>query len=179
PTSFDELEEYESGFYIIENGVMEWIDVKLFDNTIIKINADNKNPLEIESEIRKKLSGAKGRLVLLRISGVMGSGKPSDIDFHSLTSAAMGNGAISVKVNRNALTTKEFEEIKIRHSASIEEMEREIIAEHASQIKIRGFDNNSLVRDLMNSLKAEKQEDETNAVFEERIRTDAKKVLKL
>ncbi len=178
PTSFDELENYESGFYIFEDGGMRWLDMKLFDTELVRIAADGKRPEDIERETRERLEGAKGKFVLLRVSGTLESGKPTDIDFRSLAEHAMSQGAVSMKMNRNALTTKEFEEIKIRHSSSIEEMEREIIAEHECQIKLGGLDG-STVRELMRCLKAEKQENENASAYEERIVSEAKKVLGL
>ncbi|MBI2172579.1 MAG: metallophosphoesterase [Candidatus Aenigmarchaeota archaeon] len=179
PTSFDELENYESGFYIFEDGDMRWLDMRLFETKLIRIDADGKRPEDIEREAREKLEGSKGKFVLLRVAGTLESGKPTDIDFHSIINEAIKDGAISIKINRNALTTKEFEEIKIRHSSSIEDMEREIISEHESQIKMAGIENSTAVRELMRCLKAEKQENENASLYEERIISEAKKVLEI
>jgi len=71
----------------------------------------------------------------------------------------------------------EFEEIKIRHSSSIEEMEKDIISEHEGQLKMPGIDGKNMAYELMNSLKSGKMDGETNAAFEERIISESMKVL--
>ena len=177
PTSFDELEEYASGFYIVDNGEMRWTEVKLFDTMLVKIKADGRTPNDVESEIRDKLKNSAGKFVLLKVSGALGSGKPSDVDFHSITQETARNGALSMKINRNAMTSREFEEIKIRHSSSIEEMEKDIISEHEGQLKMPGIDGKNMAYELMNSLKSGKMDGETNAAFEERIISESMKVL--
>ena len=177
PTSFDELEEYASGFYIVDNGEMRWTEVKLFDTMMVKIKADGRTPNDVESEIREKLKNSAGKFVLLKVSGALGSGKPSDVDFHSITQETARNGALSMKINRNAMTSREFEEIKIRHSSSIEEMEKDIISEHEGQLKMPGIDGKNMAYELMNSLKSGKMDGETNAAFEERIISESMKVL--
>ncbi|MBI2579327.1 MAG: exonuclease SbcCD subunit D [Candidatus Aenigmarchaeota archaeon] len=179
PTSFDELEDYESGFYITENGSMKWVDMQLFGVKAVRINADGMAPHQVEDEMKKGLRDAAGKLVLLRVSGTLKSGKPSDIDFRTAVENAAREGAVALKINRNALTTKEFEEVKTRRASSIEDMESQIIAEHSGQAKIPGFDSASLAKELMHCLMAGKMEDETNAVFWERIIGEAKKVLKI
>lgn len=174
PTSFDELEEYASGFYIVDDGKLQWTDLKLFDTALVKTGAGGKSPQEVEAEIRKALERARGKFVLLKVSGSLESGKPSDIDFHSLADEAAERGAVACKINRNALTSKEFEEIKVRQSSSIEEMERDIITEHGGQLGDGGM---KLATELMNSLKSGKREDETGDIFEERIKAEGRRVL--
>ena len=81
--------------------------------------------------------------------------------------------------NTAALTTKEFEEIKI-DAKSVEEAENSIIKEHLGQIKLKDFDNEKeelLIKSLMEALSTEKQEGETNADFERRIKEGASKIL--
>jgi hypothetical protein len=83
--------------------------------------------------------------------------------------------------NTNALTTKEFEEIKI-DTKSTEDAEAAIIKEHLGQIKLKDMDTNkeeALIKDLMNLLGTEKQEGETNPDFEKRVKDEVSKVLEI
>jgi hypothetical protein len=81
--------------------------------------------------------------------------------------------------NTNALTTKEFEEIKI-DTKSTEDAEAAIIKEHLGQIKLKNMDiekEEALIKALMQILSTEKQEGETNPDFENRVKQEVSKVL--
>ena len=83
--------------------------------------------------------------------------------------------------NTNALTTKEFEEIKI-DAKSVEDAETSIIKEHLGQVKVKGMDTHkeeSLIKELMSILSTEKQEGERVNDFDGRIKEDASKILKV
>lgn len=182
PTEFTELEKYDSGFYIIDysNEVkVKWKPLKLFEVCSLTIKADNKKGQQIEKEILTFLESNKieGKLFLLKIKGVM-DGKISDINFNFITDAAKKNGALSVKKNINALTTKEFEEIKVSYSSPIE-IEKKLISE--SNSSLLDLDQEKIIKitnDLIHVLNIEKQEAETNFMYEERVKS-AKNVLSL
>ena len=81
--------------------------------------------------------------------------------------------------NTNALTSKEFEEIKI-DIKSVEDTEAAIIKEHLGQVKVTDMDikkEESLVKEMMKVLDTEKQEGEKNYDFEARIKEEMSKVL--
>ena len=81
--------------------------------------------------------------------------------------------------NTNQLTTKEFEEIKI-DTKSAEDAEEAIIKEHLGQIKLKDMNlekEEALIKQLIQTLSAEKQEGETNPDFEKRIKDEVSKVL--
>ena len=62
--------------------------------------------------------------------------------------------------------------------ANVDDLERKLVAKHAERMKLLGRDNiEQLILSLMNVLKEEKGEDETNATFEEKVKENAKKVL--
>ena len=118
-------------------------------------------------------------LVLVRLYGSLSSGKPYDIDFKEIFAKLYSKSAYFVMKNTNALTSKEFEEIKIDIS-SVEDAEDAIIKEHLGQIQVRGMDikkEESLIKEMMKVPSAEKQEGETNPDFERRIKEEMNKVL--
>ena len=81
--------------------------------------------------------------------------------------------------NTNALTTKEFKEIKI-DTKSVDETENSLIKEHLGQIKLKDIDNEKeelLIKNLMKVLSTEKQEGETVSDFEKRVKDDVSIVL--
>ena len=76
---------------------------------------------------------------------------------------------------KKSAITEEFEEIKT-DVASVEEIEQQIIKEHSGQIK--GVANEAEVAStLLEALNREKEEGETNADFEKRLRDDISKLL--
>lgn len=175
PTNFQELENYNSGFYVIEvNGDMkiERKEIKLNNVILIEANANGKSPLEVENEIMKKIKreDLNNVILLLKIEGCLKNGKPSDIDFKNITARSLERNAFAIKKNVSKLTTKEFEEIEMKNVA-IEEIEKEIVKKHE---KPYGGD---LIFSLMNVLQEEKQEDETNYSYEDRVKNNVKMVL--
>ena len=78
------------------------------------------------------------------------------------------------------LTTKEFEEIKIKaHPAN--DVEEALIKEHLGQVKIPNLTTEKesvFIKDLIKALDNEKQEGETRTVFEDRLKQDIDAVFK-
>lgn len=158
PTDFGELENLEvGGFYIniVQSGkiVTEWRALDLYRVVNIQIDANDKNPTTVESEIEESIgTDLKDKIVVLRVEGILKTGKPSDIDFRRLTSLMKGKGAMTVKRNTGKLTSAEFKEIKVT-ATSREDLEDKLIREHAGQLKIRGMDKNNEIRLTKNLIK--------------------------
>lgn len=182
PTSFDELEDYDSGFYIIDYDGSEMKinrkKIKLFDVELIKIKKDTTTPASIENEIINRLekSDLTGKAVLIKVSGVLESGKPGDIDFKKINALAASKGAMSVKKNTSKLSTKEFLEVSANPNMFVEDIEKEIMRKHFSEKRVFSTEK---IEELMNSLNDEKAEGETVSDFENRIKANAKKVLQV
>nr|MBI4156997.1 DNA repair exonuclease [Candidatus Woesearchaeota archaeon] len=181
PNSFDELEELgNGGFYVVDDKLnVKRIEVKLKDVLKFKFNADNKSVKELEEEIIYEIlsKDIKGKIVLIRIDGVLSSGKPSDLDIKGILSRL--NEAYVVLRNTNKFSSKEFEEVEIEHG-DIEDIENNVIKEHLGQIKIYDFDKikeQDFVKNLIHFLDKEKMENETNFDFENRIILELKKIL--
>ncbi|MBI2208163.1 exonuclease SbcCD subunit D [Candidatus Woesearchaeota archaeon] len=182
PNSFSELEKLErGGFYIVENGSLRWEPIQIYNIFKITKNCNGKNPEQVYDEITSEIKHKEfnNTIVLIRLHGTLSSGKPTGIDFKEIFSILYGKSAYFVMKNTSALTTKEFEEIKI-DVKSVEEAENSIIKEHLGQIKLKNFDNEKeelLIKSLMEALSTEKQEGETNPDFERRIKEEVSKVL--
>lgn len=183
PDNFEELEELgNGGFYIVDDKInIERIEVKLKDVLKFRFNADNKSAKQIELEIlnEAKEHDVKDKIVLLRMGGILSSGKPGDIDFKKIFSDL--SEAYVVLKNTSKLTSKEFEEVEIEHG-DIEDIERKIIQENIGQINFMGFTKEKeeeLVKNLVNALDKEKMENETNTNFENRIIVDLKKIIEI
>lgn len=184
PTSFDELENYDSGFYIVtcSGGKVdiERKNVKLFNTVIIEEDANGKTSSEVESSMLDKLERSlENSVVLIKVSGLLRSGRPSDIDFKSIGAKAESRGALAVKKNIGRLLSREMEQVAVENIANIDELERRIIFDHADKLRLSGKDSQHIILALMNVLKDEKGEDETTATFEDKIRENTKRLLEL
>lgn len=192
PADFHELENYDSGFYIVNldsnktppssSGPVsvKRVSAKLCGVCIIKINADRKMPAEIQKEAENAIEkeNLEEKILLLKIEGVI-DGKTSDINLKPFIAKAAGKGALSVKKNMK-ITSKELGEILVKEHASTEEMEMEIISANSEKMKVSWLGKNeteNLITSLMGVLKEEKQEDESSKAYEERIKSAGRKVL--
>jgi len=103
-------------------------------------------------------------IVLLRLVGVLESGKLSDIDFKGLFDSL--KSAFVVLKNTSELKIKEFEELEVENN-----LEEEVIKKNTS--------NSNLFNSLLESLDKEKLDGEKNLDFELRVLKDSLEVLGL
>ena len=175
PNTFYELEELTNGgFYIYDKGDVKRHDIKIKDVVKIKVDANNKIPETITSEIIDQIKDVKDKIVLIRVSGVLDSGKISEIDYKKITELLHEKKAYFVMRNTSGLTTKDFEEIKIE-TTTAEEIEDQLINEHVGQVEINGWDMNkekSMVKSFMTLLSSEKKEGEKVYEYEDRVKEE-------
>jgi len=189
PNNFKELEDLErGGFYFVEvdknkQTKIEYQPIQIHNLFKINIDADHKSPEKIEEEIKEKIKGKEfnNTIITIRIKGTLASGKPSDINWKEIFQSLYDKSAYFVMKNTNALTTEEFEEIKVQAS-SVEEIENKLIKEHLQQIKVAGYSaeqEEQLTKQLMETLSLEKEEGETVSNFVSRIKDKVNDILKL
>ena len=177
PNNFQELEELTHGsLYIVDTNPfhMEKIWLKLKETVVAEIEVTNAltGTDKIISELGKK--DLKGKILLMKISGILSQGKSSDINFKAIESFAQMQGAYAVLKSTSKLEVKESEvQIQVEDVTKLEE---EIIKKYTSQDKSKF---NPLVESLMHSLAFEKQEDETTVTFQSRLFSDLYKIMNL
>jgi DNA repair exonuclease SbcCD nuclease subunit len=179
PNNFKELEELKhGGFYIVEDNVPEWVPVKLYDVESISIECDHKVPEDIEKEIKDKIKEKefKDKIVTLRLAGTLESGKPSDIDFKNIFSLLKEKGAYTILKNSSALTSKEFEDIKV-DTSNTEEIEETLIAEQIAKDDLEDKDAIELTKKLLNLLDTDKKEGEKEHDFQKRLKQEIDNIL--
>ena len=184
PNSFAELEKLEiGGFYIVENENIRWEPIQIYN--ICKINRDcsHKTPEQIKNEILNEIKDKElnNTIVLIRLHGVLDSGKPSDIDFKEIFAKIYEKSAYFVMKSSHALMSKEFEEIKT-DARNVEDIESFLIKEHLGQINLENLTlekEEEMIKNLMKILSTEKQEGETVPDFEKRVKEEVGKVLEM
>ena len=178
PNNFQELEDLKHGrFYIIDTNADEKNQLKRIDLKIKEIETltiEIKNTLsateKIISEIEKK--DIEDKILLLRLKGVIETGKGSDIKFSQIEEAVKRKKAYFLLKNTHELKLKETEfEINIEETDNIEE---ETIKSYSEKNK---SNFNKEIPQLMNALLTEKQEGETTESFTNRLMDETKKIL--
>lgn len=175
PNNFQELEDLEYGrFYIVDTSLekpMKKIELKI--KGVVSINLEIKNTLRATEQILSELEkrDLQDKVVLLRLSGTLESGKHSDIKFVQIEEAARKKGAYFVLRNTHDLKMKEAEiETEIQETENIEE---ESIKKY-SENNPSPF--NLMISQVMNALSTQKQEGETTESFTDRLLDETKKI---
>jgi len=177
PNSFKELEELQrGGFYIVDDGRVEWQPIQVYNVHAISLDCSHKTAENVRGLLINEIYNKEfnDTIVTIRLSGMLEAGKPSDINFKDIFAMLYDKSAYFVMKNTAALTTKEFEEIKI-DAKNTEEIEDSLIKEHLGQIKVDKLTpekEKELVKTLLKALAIEKDEGERQADFEERLRKE-------
>ena len=97
---------------------------------------------------------------MIRLHGVLESGKASDINFREIFEFLYQKSAYFVMKSSHAVMSKEFDEIKT-DARNTEDIESFLIKEHLGQIKLDDLSvekEELLVKSLIKLLSSEKQE---------------------
>jgi exonuclease SbcD len=116
---------------------MRFVPVPTFLGAYIDVEVDGISSLAANSSLQERVSSAEPRekIVVLRVSGELASGKTSDIDLHMARKTLMEGGAIWVYVNRHGLTSREQTQVRVtgEDAATIE---RNLFNENSSKLKL-------------------------------------------
>lgn len=184
PNNFDELElTGNGGFYIVESsqdGKVKATHCPVIIHNVYTINVDaeKKTPEEVTDALMAAIEKKEfyNTIVLVRVAGKLRSGKTTDVGFRQFLEAVYEKRAVYVARNTSKLVGKDFEEIKVDYR-SVEDIEQKLIAEHAGQSKAFPAEKEKeLAHTLLHILAKEKEEGETVADFEKRVREDFAKV---
>ncbi len=201
-SSFSDLENVAKGMkrgYIIvefEDTVKKVDFVETTHPTIEyhHIQGENKTSRELSTSLRNLVDKVdpKDKILLLKVEGTLSQGLVTDIDWNEVRDKLMAKGSEFVYINRRALTTKEAPEIKVQ-GESVKDIEGKILTEHLKDFTVprsypdetrrwveaefKGDKGFELASKLLEVLKTEKQEGETNADFEERVTSEVYQVL--
>ena len=182
PNNFREMEELgRGGFFIVEDDNARYVPIQIYNTHKISIKCGNKSVEAVRQELLSEINKHEfiNTIVLIRLEGILSSGKQSDLDFKEIFTMIYSKGAYFVMKNTSALASHELEEIKVnaRHA---DDIEAALIQEHIGQIKVKGMDTakeEKLTKRLISLLENEKQEGERVYDFEARIIEDIDKVI--
>ncbi|MFH1072223.1 MAG: metallophosphoesterase [Nanoarchaeota archaeon] len=182
PANFQELESLErGGFYLYDNGKLEYQPVQIKNAISISIDAAHKSPEEVMEAIREEVGNKEyvNTIVLIRLAGMLKNGRPADINLHEISRILYERGAYVVMVNRSKLESEEFEEIKISQNTA-EDIEEALIKEHLGQVKVDFAEQEEqITRQLIKVLSSEKSEGESLTEYNSKIKNMVKEVLRV
>ncbi|MBI2658805.1 exonuclease SbcCD subunit D, partial [Candidatus Woesearchaeota archaeon] len=109
PNTFAELEKLErGGFYIVEDENVRWEPIQIYNIAKLDVKCDHRTPDEIKNDILTHFKNKElnNTVVLIRLHGVLESGKPSDIDFREIFNFLYDKSAYFVMKSSHAVTSK-------------------------------------------------------------------------
>ena len=130
----------ERGYVLVDfndkvNSV-EFIPIQNTQYEIIEIDAHNKRPESVNSELSEKTRelDVSNKVVIIKVKGELMSGKTSDVDLVSIRDVLAGSGSLVVNISKNQLTSREFA-ITDAKGSSKDEVETNVFAENIGQFE--------------------------------------------
>ncbi|MBS3092746.1 metallophosphoesterase [Candidatus Pacearchaeota archaeon] len=181
PNNFDELEELKHGqFYIVEinggssvgNIKQNKIPIKLKE--VLSLHVAIENSLTATEKVLSELNkhNFQDKIVLLKLSGKLTEGKMSDIRFNEIEQFAKDHGVLVLVKNTSKLVFEETE-IKIE-SKDMHVVEENIISTYFEKNPSKFSDK---IPPMLNALSIDKQEDEKNQIFQDRLIGELQRIL--
>jgi len=175
PNNISELEELGAGsFYIVSYGQIRREEIKLHD--VIVFNLEITDAITATEEIIKSLEkeNLKNKIVILKLYGVLEKGKSTDIDFQKIEDYVKKQQAYVFLKSTSKLHLPEPEiKIDVVDSSNMESA----IIRRFEEKNPNKF--NFMIPLLIKTLQMEKLDDEKSSIFEERLISETKKILKL
>lgn len=201
-SSFPDLENVAKGMkrgYIIvefEDKVQKisFIETTKPEIEFHHVKGDNKTSRELSGILRALVDEVdpKDKIMLLKVEGTLSLGLVTDIEWGEIREKLMEKGSQFVYIHRRGLSTKEATEIKVQ-GESTKEIESKILVESLNnftlprsyseetrrwvEAQFKGEKGLDLATKLLEVLKTEKQEGETNPDFSDRVRKEVFLVL--
>lgn len=180
----------DRGFFVVNFGKSvekaEFVNTMANSVKLHEVDADGRTADEANAILeRTALENDFGNdIVLVKIKGVLASGKSSDIDTQKIRDTIYSKGAVNVFINRNALSSREFNEIKIRADdrATTEERvfseQSGMCAAYGSAL-LKGDNCTQTAKAVLDALKDGKKENETKGDYTDRLTRKAAHILKV
>ena len=193
PNNFAEVEKYgQGGFYVVtvqdkgndkgnEKFIQshEWLPVEVAKHQKLYLDCNNKVPEVIAFDILNHFHNQDlhGSIITMRLAGTLSSGSASHIKWKEIFEQLYQQGAEVIMKNTAELHAENFEEIHIAEAAP-EVIEERILQEHLQQSNIFSKEKEfHLAVSLLSQMNTSKKEGETLADFQQRICSEAKKVM--
>jgi len=182
PNNFQELTDLKYGsFQLCEiiNGKIKTQNVKIPIKEVVSIEIEITNALTATQKIISELDkpNLNDKIVLLKIKGTLTQGKTGDIRFNEIEDFIKKKQAYIFLRNISSIKIQETElEMESSPNDNVENIEKKILGEY-SQKNPTNF--NKYLSQLMTALSIEKNEDEKNTIYEDRLLSELKNILEI
>jgi len=178
------------GFFIVDFDekitCSKFVEIKSTGIFLHEMDATKKTAKQVEDALSTMANETEVRdkIALLKVTGTLSSGKPSDINFSEIRKTLLDKQAIFASVSHYGLSTEEKLDLKIK-GENRHDIETKILSDMVNSFKIdptlksglrsklekalTSSNGITLANNLLNSLKMEKQEGETKRDFESRV----------
>lgn len=172
PTNFKELESFQYGGFCVVSGnnldgdlEVKYIPLKIREIETIFVEASNKSTVQVKDIIDQEVMRREvsGKIVVMRIKGMLSSGKSNELQSNEIIEILKEKGAHEVFINKAGLISEEYENVKIDTEKTNEQIENEIIYEHAQKTELEGISEGKLeakIHELINTLGREIKDEE-------------------
>lgn len=190
---YTDLEEnakgQKRGFVVVEmeDSVksVEFIPVDDTKYDIIEIDANNRKSESVNQELLDKTKDMDPlqNIVIVKIQGELTSGKTSEVNVSATRESLLNAGALSVKISKNQLTSKEYFITKARGDNK-DEIETNTFLENIGQLRLsqkRLLEEQgvNLAKELLHVLRHAKLTNETKTEYSERMIDHALRILRV
>jgi hypothetical protein len=202
---YNDLEELAHepvrGFFIVDfdNTItnITFEQIVLPDVEMVSYKVDGFSPRKMADILNNfvKSRNVNGKIVLIKMTGILESGKPADIPFNEIKRSLEKKGALIVRINRGGLsgpqpeigesqgkTREEIEDEVLQNTVALYAPESGGLEDETFHILENGFSGENGVltaKSLIKVLEDERREDERRSDFDERITRHALPVLGL
>ena len=172
PTDSRELETFQYGGFCIVSGdipennlKIEYIPLKIKDILRIYIDSSNKSISKVKEILEQEIARAdcEDKIVVVRIEGELSAGKSKEIQANDVVEQIKEKGAYEVFVNKRQLINPEFQKVSIDVDKTNEQIEQELIFEHAQKTELHGLSKEKIanaIHQLIEALGEERKEGE-------------------
>ncbi len=163
--TYSDLERgYERGFYIVEDFKPKFVRIDVAEFERISVDANGKSAVSLREELMTLASkDYSGKVVMVKVSGELYSGKIADVDFHSIREK-FKESALEVLLNTYQLKTRERKKINVAGGTK-EDIEREVF----KKISVYGEDFTHMLFRILSKPKPDdmKKRDYEDALWRE------------
>ena len=190
PADFiDNAKGQQRGFVLVEFEKevqkVEFVHIPNIEYVLIEIDAHDKKVESVDTELRAKIrnSEVKEKLVIINVKGELSEGKTTGIDFSEIKDQLTKNGTLSVLINRNQFSSREYN-ITAAKGSNKEEIVTNVFTENIGQLllddkKLLGDNGINIAKSLLEKLGNGKLDNEKEREYEERMTAEAFGVLEI
>jgi len=182
PNNFQELSDLKYGSFCLvetEGTNIKCQNIKVPIKEVASIEVTINNGLTATQEIITELDkiNLRDKIVLLKLKGILTQGKTGDIKFNEIEEFIKKKEAFVSLKNISSLKIQDTEfEMEALDTDNVDNIEKKILGEYS---KKNPTDFNKYLPQLMTAFSIEKNEDEKIIIYEDRLLSELKSILKI